>query len=161
MARISEKSRRFRTKEQIVGDMVKVLNMDLTYGTKFAVLSEAFWVWSEFEGKHNGCRFWSAAALDSKHDVKNLVHEHVVPRKEILSKFDLRPVPRKVATERSVRSIFSRLCIWCIVTKEEDKRLNSLGLKSRMPDGWGKRGNTDIWARYRKAKIKWVDLCKK
>ena len=119
--------------------------MDLTYGTKFAVISEIFWVWSEFDGKHRGCRFWSVEARKSERDVKNLIHEHVVPRKAMLSHFDLSQVPKKPVSEMEVRSVLDRFCIGCVITKEEDARLNSQRLNSAMPDEWD---HVDIWARY-------------
>jgi hypothetical protein len=152
VAKISNKSKRFRTKEQIVRDLVKVLNMDLHYGTKFAVVSEVFWVWSEFEGKHKGCRYWSEAARRSVHDMKNLVHEHVVPRKEMLAKFDLDRFPKKT-TEEEVRSLLDRYCIGCVVTRGEDVALNLAGLRSRMPTGWD---GENPWARYDHIGIKFV-----
>jgi hypothetical protein len=145
MAKISKKSRRFRTKDDIVQDLVKVLNMDLTYGTKYAVVSEVFWVWSEFDGKHNGCRLWSVAARKSGRDVKNLIHEHVVPRKTMLGKFDLSQFPEKTVSEMDVRSLLDRFCIGCVITREEDARLKSRGLNSTMPEGWDQ---VNVWARY-------------
>ena len=72
MARISDKNDRFRTKKQISNDIVVILSAGVEYGTKFAVLSEVVWVWSEFYGKDEGCPWWSTGALKEQ-DQKKLI----------------------------------------------------------------------------------------
>ena len=84
IAKISEKNKRFRTKDQMCKDLSTILNLDLIYGTKFSVVNEVLWVWSEYDGKHKGCKFWSKEACNlwekQKPSVKSLIHEHLVPR---------------------------------------------------------------------------------
>jgi len=46
------------------------------------------------------------------------------------------------------------LCIGAVVTRAEDQRLNSLGLRSRMPAGWD---GMDPFARYRVAGIELLE----
>ncbi len=147
MARISDKNIRFRPKEVICRDISYVLRCpELHLGTKLAVVDQIFWVWSEFDGKHAGCRYWSKAAIESGLKNKGLVHEHLIPRKVVremlLSLEDPSP--------QAVENIFDRLCVGVVVTKAEDIRLNKLGLNSKMPPDWDQQ---DLWARYDAAGI--------
>lgn len=141
MARISEKNLRFRSKETICHDLAQVLNADFSYGTKFAVVSEITWVWSEFDGKHQGCKYWSSAALQSGLPNKHLVHEHIVPKKVIVDSL-MNEVER---TPEKIYEFLERFCIGVVVTKDEDISLNRAGLRSTMPKDWE---GEDPWARY-------------
>ena len=147
MGRISEKSPLYRTKPEILEDIAFVLACDnLRFGTKFAVVDQIIWVWSEFDGKHKGCRYWSEKAIATGSKREGLVHEHVVPRKIIRAKLFALRKPNIA----SVKRILNSLCIGVVVTKEEDDRLRQLKLHASMPDDWDHK---DIWARYRKAGI--------
>lgn len=150
MARISTSNDRYRSHETICRDVSQVLRADLSYGTKYAVVSEVTWVWSEFNGKLKGCRYWTESALAASPDT-SLVHEHVVPKSVIISRlFELsEPSPG------DVKNVLEKLCIGVVVTKEEDLRLNALGLRSAMPTNWC---GSDPWARYQLAGIAVVDL---
>lgn len=153
MARISEKNPRFRTKDAMCKDLSKVLNADLSHGTKVAVLNEIFWVWSEFDGKISGCKYWSKKAKKEYEINKKvkLIHEHIVPR-EVLRKmiFDM-----DSPTPKSLKEILSKYCIGVVVTKEEDEALDALGLRSEMPENWD---GSDAWARYKMANIILADF---
>lgn len=141
MAKISVKNPRFRSKETICKDLSCVLSADLSYGTKFAVVSEITWVWSEFDGKHQGCEYWSEKALASGLPNNQLVHEHIVPKKILIDSI-------MNYVEKSPEAIYKyldRFCIGAVVTKEEDNLLSENGLKSSMPDPW----DGDPWARYK------------
>ncbi|MFC5049110.1 hypothetical protein ACFPK9_00560 [Rubritalea spongiae] len=151
MARISEKNERFRTKQEICKDLSYVMqDPNLHIGTKLAVIDQIFWVWSEFNGKHKGCRFWSQEALDSGLENKGLVHEHIVPRKIVRER--LRSLDDK--SPDSIYQLLEQFCIGVVVTKAEDYKLNSLGLSSKMPSNWD---GSDPWARHKAAGIKVVD----
>lgn len=147
MARISEKTPRFRTKTQICKDVAAVLRTSLHYGTKFAVLAEVVWVWSEFDGKYDGCRYWSSAALQVRESNQKLIHEHVVPKSVIIKRLMNLSKP----SSKNVNDVLQHFCIGVVVTAEEDQRLNRLGLRAKMPEGWNGK---NPWARYAKAKIK-------
>lgn len=127
-------------------DVAKVLASDLLYGTKQSVIDHVLWVWSEFDGKKKGCLYWSKNAKRAK-DGEPLIHEHVVPRKIIRDKLFSIKNPTKI----KVRNILKTYCIGVVVTKTEDKKLTTEGLKSKMPEDWEGK---DIWARYSKSKIK-------
>lgn len=149
MPKISNKNQRFRTREKLCEDIAFVLNSNLHYGTQFAVLSEATWVWTEFQGKYEGCEHWSEAASELRNHPDRrrlLVHEHVIPKSIVIQLLLLLPAP----TGDSVYQLLAANCIGAVITREEDARLNSLGLRSRMPTEWDEN---DAWARYKHAGI--------
>ena len=145
MPRIPEKNKRYRTKREIAHDVSVILRADLHYGTKYSVLSEVVWVWSEFFGKYAGCPWWSAEALKEPKE-KNKIHEHVIPKKVLIDTL----FSMKNFTAKEIHTYLEKHCIGVVVTKDEDKRLRDLKLGSKMPDDWD---GSDIWARYRLAGI--------
>jgi hypothetical protein len=147
VARISPINVRFRSKSEICHDVSFVLNCtELHIGTKHAVVDQVLWVWTEFDGKHVGCKYWSKEAVATRSKRNGLIHEHLVPRKIVRDKlFGL----RKPTTE-AVRRTLTNWCVGVVVTAEEDQRLNAPGLNSSMPKTWDKR---DRWARYKAASI--------
>jgi hypothetical protein len=147
MPRIPEDNRRYRSREELCADIAFILKADVAYGTKYAVLSEATWVWTEFEGKYKGCEHWSKAAKKFRDNPKMLVHEHVVPKSTVIA--ELWSLPDK--TPDSVRRLMDELCKGAVITREEDASLNSQGFRSKMPDDWDHK---DPWARYNAAGIK-------
>jgi hypothetical protein len=155
MARIPPQNPRYRTKQQLAHDVAKVLKSNLHYGTKFAVLKEVMWVWTEFDGKFRGCIYWSQAAIRRfRHDghVKNLRHEHIVPKKVVMDRlFRL-----KKPTTKRVWRILDRFLIGVIVTKKEDARLNAAYSKAMPASFRDKRspGFRDPWLRYRECGIR-------
>ena len=150
MPRIPEKNPRYRNKNALCDDVAFVLSAPLQWGTQFAVLADVVWVWSEFNGKYKGCRYWSRSALQHTAEIKILVHEHVVPKTTIISLLaDL-----KDPTASAVRHILETYCIGVVLTREEDRKLNAAGLRSAMPTEWS---DGDVWARYRLVGIECVD----
>lgn len=147
MARVPERNPRYRTKEQICGDLATLLNAPITWGTQFAAIGEALWVWSEFDGKYSGCKYWSKNAWSLKSDRKELRHDHAVPKKVVLERLE---ALRGDATSAKVRKVFDAWCIGVVITRDEDATLTRCGLRSRMPDNWDEK---DQWSRYRAAKI--------
>ena len=132
MPRVHEDNPRFRTKEKLCSDIALVLNnSDLSYGTKFAVLSEATWVWTEFDGKYKGCKRWSEAAWKIKEQSKELCHEHVVPKRLVIKRLQSLKPP----TPNSVMEVMTKYCIGVVVTRAEDALLTNEGLRSQMPSG--------------------------
>ncbi|MDR9500401.1 MAG: hypothetical protein RI601_01255 [Desulfurivibrionaceae bacterium] len=147
MAKISEKNPRFRAKEAICNDLAQILSTDLSYGTKFAVVSEITWVWSEFDGKHKGCKYWSSKALTSGLPNRELVHEHIVPKRVLISSI----INEIENTPDEIHEYLERFCIGVVVTKDEDALLNDAGLRSKMPAHWN---GSDPWARYNEVGIR-------
>ena len=158
MVRLSVNNPRFRSKEQIAADVAFILTAPISYGTKYSVVSQACWAWTEFDGKYFGCRFWSKKALvqAKKTLKKDLRHEHLVPRKVLVAMLMevVEPTPEKV------RELLDQFCIGVVVTKAEDELL-SKGLRSRMPrefDDPQHEDYRDPWLRYRRCGIAVVDM---
>ena len=146
MPKISNSNLRFRTKAELCADIAFVLNSSLHYGTKFAVLSEATWVWTEFDGKDNGCKYWSEAAWKVQDDRRQLVHEHVIPKSIVIQRL----LALSPATAESVNQLMGSYCLGAVITRKEDAHLNSHGLRSTMPLDWDEQ---NAWARYEHAGI--------
>ena len=156
MAKISERNRRFRTKEQIADDVAYILNSPVSYGTKFAVLAEITWVWTEFFGKYTGCPYWSGQALmlPSKGLEKACTHEHVVPKQVVIDRLFALQAP----TASDVYNLLDTFLIGCIVTTEEDKKLNAAGYNHKMPTEFydpAHPGYNNPWLRYINCGIAW------
>jgi hypothetical protein len=146
MARIVEKNPRFRTKRRIAEDVAFVLNAPLSWGTQYAVIAETLWVWSEFDGKYKGCKYWSERAWARRDDkTKMLRHDHAVPKKILIA--ELRKLSG-TATPDQIERLLGSYCIGVVITKEEDDLLNDNGHRSTLPGE-----ELDPWARYRKAGI--------
>src|SRR5271156_3630567 len=131
MPRIADKNLRYRTKSELCNDIAFVLNSSLHYGSKYAVLSDATWVWTEFEGKHVGCEHWSEAAWNIRARLKErpnpLVHEHVIPKGIVIERLLRLPIK----TADSVNELMVKYCKGAVITKVEDDCLNSHGLRSK------------------------------
>ena len=151
MAQISKLSRRYRTKEEICQDIAFVLDAPLHYGTKFAVIADAAWVWTEFHGKYVGCQYWTGLALAVyQRDGKKakLKHEHVVPRRVVTKMLFALDKP----TPEAVREICERFLIGMVVTPEEDKVLSVYFSKDMPPEFYDPSSPDylDPWLRYRR-----------
>ena len=135
MARISEKSELFRDRSEIVNDVVFALTTNLIHhAAKRAIIDQAIWVWSEYDGKYSSTLFWSNDAKQAKLNRLPIIHEHPVPRQVIREKlFAL----RKPSTT-SVKRVLTRYCIGAVISKAEDITLNQNGLRSKMPEDWEK-----------------------
>jgi len=74
---------------------------------------------------------------------KDVIYEHVVPHSIVMNKLlSLDPL-----THKNIMSVLEKYFVICAITKEEDKRLNSAGLRSKMPEGWNEH-NDSVFARY-------------
>ena len=58
---------RRRTRDQLVADALITLRSPLTYGSKYALLDNICWSWSELAGTYHGCRWWSREAHAGTH----------------------------------------------------------------------------------------------
>jgi hypothetical protein len=148
VARISDKSPFYRTKETMSIDLALILNnKELHRGTKKAVVDNVLWTWSELDGKYMGCRYWSATARKTNNSKsKGLIHEHLIPRKVIKEKI----LSLESPTHETIYKFLESFCVGVVITKEEDKILNNLKLASSMPIDWDGK---DRWLRYKNANI--------
>lgn len=141
---------RKRNRDTLIADAAHSLNSLLSVGSKYALLDDICWKWSEFDGKIDGCRWWTAAALRAKGNRSLLRHEHGVPRRVIIELLLNLSAP----SQRLVRGVLEELCVGAVVTTAEDRLLRDAGLGRRMPTDWDGR---DAWARYRVAGIDVID----
>lgn len=155
--RFKKSDKRFRTREQIAADVATILNADLTYGTKWSVIDNAMWSWTEFDGKFVGCQRWTQMAIlryvefgGKRGWKKHLRHEHVVPRSVVSQLVLALPEP----TPTSVFELFSKLVVGCIVDCTEDAVLNKY--RSSMPAEFDDPSHADYrnpWLRYERCSI--------
>ena len=116
-----------------------------------------------------GQRYWTKEAMETyiannkekKHYkiVDGLIHEHAVPRKIIKEKIiDILEKNNDSNYDKCIDeiwSIISSLSKSVVVTKEEDKKLDSKKLRQNMPVDW----NDKDWdARYKESDIDYFDL---
>lgn len=160
MARIAEKNPKYRTKAQMISDAVLVLSSDLSYAARHSVLAEIFWHWTEFDGKYNGCRFWTPNAIaelksNPLPESKKYRHEHVVPKRVLIQLIFGLPSP----TASHIEGLLSSLNFGVVVTKEEDARLGSR-YKSSMPaefDDPKSSSYRNPWLRYERCGLQVLD----
>lgn len=134
-------------RRSISRDIALALQSGLSEAARRAVLHDALWRWSQLDGKREGCRYWSSAALISRRKT-NLIHEHVVPRAVLVSHFESRR-----PEEEEVHAHLTRMCVAAVITEAENRKLGG-ALHRAMPRDWN---GDDIWARYRAAGIQVVD----
>lgn len=160
MAQIQQSDPRFRTKDEIVVDIAFILTAPVTFGTKYAVLSQAAWAWTEMTGKYEGCPYWTDAAFGwycatrhAKFKRKFLRHEHAVPKSAVIKMLTELRSP----TVDDVRGICESFLIGVVVTKLEDDILN-LQYKSTMPQDFYDSSSAeyrDPWLRYKRTGIRY------
>jgi|TARA_B100001964_G_C14110169_1_gene543402 hypothetical protein len=121
------------------------------------LLGRNIWKYSEAFGKFQGCPFWSVKAYDfyisrkksSSISIKdmsnNLRHEHTYPQRLLIEKMKKLKNP----TLKDIEELFDKYAIATIVTKEENKLLNSkeVGLRVKTIS------DENIWLRYNNEKI--------
>jgi len=149
MGRLSERNPCYRTRQQIADDIHFALHSQISFGGRHSIYKKAFWVWSEFEGKHQGCIWWSQAAIDSwttEKKLKLLCHEHVVPMSALVHV--LESLNDKSA--KNIRNVLHKFCVGASILRTEHAHLNTL-FRSKMPPGWGDLplSQRDPFARYR------------
>lgn len=138
------------TKRDLAADVVVACRSELTKRSKYALLNDICWAWSQFTGKIDGCRYWTPAALASKPDKKQLRHEHLVPRKVLIRRMHGLVNP----DVETVYAFLDSMCVGVVVTVEEDRRLSQAGLRSKMPDEWD---GVDAWARHKAVNLTATD----
>ncbi len=101
---------------------------------------------------YRGFRFYSKKALEEiRAGETKFRRDHIVPKKlvkEMLLGLDH-------PTETSVRDILGRFGEVCVITLEEDAKLNAAGLNNEMPSDW--TNDKDVFARYKSIGIEWTE----
>lgn len=97
---------------------------------------------------------WVSEDASKISDKKLVVKEHTVPLKVITDK--LKKLGSNCTIEQ-IKSVIDVFLLFATITKEEDKRLSSLGFKQKMPNEFYLENHKlfgDIFARYKVAEIK-------
>jgi hypothetical protein len=97
----------------------------------------------------NFCRSSSAEGLKRK----DVIHEHVVPHSIVMKKLLL----LDPLTHKKIMSLIEKYYVICAITKEEDRKLNAAGLRSKMPEGWDEN-NDSVFARYEAVGISVINV---
>ncbi|NWO06817.1 MAG: hypothetical protein HLX50_14305 [Alteromonadaceae bacterium] len=85
---------------------------------------------------------------------KDVIHEHVIPHSIVMSKL----LALKSLSNEDIMGIIKSYYVICVITKEEDKRLNAAGLRTKMPDGWDDKSDS-VFARYQRVDISISEQC--
>jgi len=97
---------------------------------------------------------WVSIEALNHTDKKLVTKEHVVPLKVITKKLlDI----GSNCTKEEITSILDKYLVFATITKEEDKRIRSIGLNSKMAEGFYKQNHKyydDVFCRYKAANIK-------
>lgn len=85
-----------------------------------------------------------------------VVKEHVIPLNIIVS--FLSKIPINELSTLKVKEILDSLLIYATITKEEDSKLNEVGLRNKMPDEYKtiEELKANAFERYKTAKIELV-----
>ena len=105
--------------------------------------SVLLWKFSEAQGSKKNNPYWSDEARKRENllDESELIHEHVVPRNEIIKFLFKLEKP----SYNEVRDVLNKFCIGVVVTKSEDALLRDAGFSQKMPKNWDEK---DAFARY-------------
>ena len=118
-----DKNARLRSAKLAISSLLK---LDLYPSHKRELLSVCIWKVTEADGKLN-VRYWSQEAV--KADKKDLRHEHVYERKELID---------RLLNGEPLEQVFSDM-VACIVTKDEH-----LALSKSNRSGWDRYKDTNI-----------------
>jgi hypothetical protein len=109
--------------------------------------------------KYDGQPYWSVGALNKLLDnisnkektFHDLRHEHAVPKKEIKEKIE----NLKNKSTKNILRILNNLGFAVVVTKQEDKKINDTGFRTKMPKQIDLKSNLEIvFSRYIETGIK-------
>lgn len=124
----------------------KIIRIPLTEQSSLRGLSE--------EELRNDLFHYRSSKARCKNRSAKSVEEHVVPIKVITDiLIDEYKLKCNKITKAFIKNVLEKL-LWCaFITEEENQKLNDLGLKNNMPDGWNWKKDSPF-ARYELAKIK-------
>lgn len=153
------------TRDDLINDIIKLIELrktkELSYAAFEAIINTYSWYLTERQddangksqfAKWKGCPYWTEAALELFNNNKItdfgkvFRHEHVVP-KNMFKSFIENLIKDEISytdAEDKLRDKIGSMLIGCVVTLDEDKRLNEK-YRTTMP-------NNDIsnpWERYK------------
>ncbi len=137
-----------RSEKDLAKDLALVLTSDFKFKTKVNFINSILWGWSSRFGNYQGLSCSKAAQKEFKqHGTKNLRHDHMVPR-NLLVKIFLEM--NDVSSSKTLK-LLKKFGGAVILTVDEDKTLNKLKLRQKMPKSWNRQ---DPYARYKASGIK-------
>lgn len=156
-------------KEQLISDMVKILQEDISETSRKHIIDMYCWLLTERKSPYNGksksravdknakykgCDYWTDDALALYTENKNsngLRHEHVVPRKLFVD-----------YVNSNVNNIevdkINKFFIGCVVTKKQAEEIDR-NYKEKMPkdEKFEDINEKNLWSRYTLSKIKAIN----
>jgi len=148
-----------RSRSRMADDVALALKSSLSRRAQVAVLNNVCWEWTEYDGKYEGCRWWTRDAIDafnSKFDkpkrirVKSLRHEHVVPRRVVIELLFGLPTQAPEA----VLEVLQKFLQVVVVTEKQEAKLRDADSKdkldNKMPQEFYEPGPSfhEPWLRY-------------
>lgn len=132
----------------------KVRDMGMPSSAYSKALREPIhFLWEIKDGsKFKVAKFRSQNAVGLKYGDNQIVYDHSIPfnyLKEVL-------LGEQNLNIENLKTYLEKHTVACLITKEEDQRLNKLGLNRKMPRNWD---GVDPLARYQEADIKVVLNC--
>lgn len=108
-------------------------------------------MWESYRKKKSqAAQFVSNNGLKSMGEKWGVVYDHCVPFRILQDKLLCLDFP----DPSSVRGLLQQYAVACLITKDEDRLLTSMGLNNKMPEPWNE---TDVLARYKTAGIDVTD----
>lgn len=109
-----------------------------------------FFLWElrNTKNKMEAAEYRSEASKELKYGKGLVVYDHSIPFRYLQN--ELLSMSEAEVSSESIRPILQRLCVSCILTKDEDGELSRSGLNHKMPDNWDQE---DPLARYKQVKI--------
>lgn len=128
---------------------VSLLGMPKACYTK-ALREPIYFLWEGYgKSKNQAAKYCSEASLELSHGNYALVYDHAIPFKFIQETL----LEMSNPDEGKVKHVQETNLVSCLITKQEDGLLTSMGLRSRMPNH---DGGQHYLARYDAAGIKVV-----
>jgi hypothetical protein len=116
-----------------------------------ALREPIYYLWElRYGNKNTAPKYRSKNALNLRFGKDKIVYDHAIPFNYLLKIL----LSDENLTIESLRLILNKHCVCCIITIEENRILNSFGLKDKMPKGWDEN---ECLARYRVAGIETIE----
>ena len=129
------------TEAVIYARKAKSIGMPVSCYAK-ALREPVFFLWECYKIKKiQAARYVSVKAIGKSYGKGEIVYDHSIPYSIVQAKLLALDKPQV----NNIREILEQFVVACIITKEEDQRLNLQKLKSKMPAPWD---GANVLARY-------------
>lgn len=135
------------------------MNTDLNAGIKEGLNKFLSILCIKLRGKYKiqSVEYISPNALEliKQGNTKDLIYEHMIPKELYIQSRCLNAIKqRRPLSLDAIYNMLNKYWYIALITKEEDKLLNSLKLRKQMPEIWD---GEDVLARYKAANIALID----